>query len=515
MNQDKTLQPELISAYFDGEVTAAERAAVEKVLAESAEARAELAAYQVLSAALRGGDGATPTIDVSQAVLEAIAGERPEVRGLARLAGPANVAKGRFSRLLPLGFAAALAMVALIGIGWRMSFHVGPMEVPVADAELEKANEAQPPPLDSPIAESESSLDAMAEPAPPMARPESGGEAPTLADSPATASEAAETAPSVAGSLVDQHLVPGNMGNVYSFVDQTGAEEILVLRAQVRDLPGAMKHIQDVLTRNSIHSGTISPSEEFLGLAVGEAVPREDRAVYVESDAEQVKLALDDLQRELGSDPNAIVDASLAGVLVSDAQWMLRFAAPDGRGGMPGLGVQAEGMEGAGVRMRSVLPRSDSPPSQGMRAGEAGSSASTRGPVSSGLSRPMSAPVPDSQSTPAVDEERNEGFQTIVNVSNTLIQRQLRERSSVPSVPGSLDFKSETNTDSFAVPPQVPRPVPSESSVERGRLDARGGVGGGDMLERQNTPQARKPGERRLRMLVMLQQQPPQEAPKP
>src|SRR5690606_22991381 len=92
-----------------------------------------------------------------------------------------------------------------------------------------------------------------------------------------------------AGGPVDRQLNQRNLANVYWFIDNTAAEEILVVQAQVRDVEGAVNQIQGLFTRNSIHATTVSPTDEPLGFAEERGVPRDDRAVYVESGADRVK----------------------------------------------------------------------------------------------------------------------------------------------------------------------------------------------------------------------------------
>ena len=535
MNHDETFQPDLISAYFDGEVTAAERAAVERVLAESAEAREELAAYRVISSTLRSSELDTAKIDVSREVLSTIGNEGFDTPPPNRLAETAGRAKWRFSRLLPLGFTAALALLVLIGIGWRINFHVGPMEVPVAGIAEQEADQAMPPPQVPPTPESFSSIDEteMAESGPAMVDSAMVGHARLmLENSASTAGQASD-----AGGPVDQQLNQRNLANVYWFIDNTAAEEILVVQAQVRDVEGAVNQIQGLFTRNSIHATTVSPTDEPLGFAEERGVPRDDRAVYVESGADRVKLVLHDLQRELGTDQNAILDVALAGVLEADSR-RARFHAPDDRGGIPGLSEPPAGRMKLGATMRNEKPSESSfAPTEGAPPGEAGSSMLSRETPQGGTPRPMMAPAPANEGVPAPEEYKFEDFQTIVNISNSLISKRLKEQEQLPRQP---DSDSDQMMDSFAEPPlaaETQQPSeprmevngsenrnlggnsaaqqPSESPMGRGRNAPLGVPQTQSVPERQNTDGGPRSGERRLRMLVMLQQLPAREAPKP
>ena len=383
--------------------------------------------------------------------------------------------------------------------------------MPVAGIGEHEADQAVPPHQVPPISENFSLSDSTetmdSEPA--IADSAIAGDARLMLKSSASPSGQA----SDAVRPVVQQLNQRNLANVYWFIDNTAAEEILVVQAQVRDLEGAVNQIQGLFTRNSIHATTVSPTDEPLGFAEERGVPRDDRAVYVESDAERVKLVLDDLQRELGTDQNAILDVALAGVLEADSR-RARFHAPDHRGGMPGLAGRSEGRRRFGAMMRNEKPSDSSfAPAEGALPGGAGSSTLSRETPQGGMPRLMTEPAPANESVPAPEEYKFEDFQTIVNISNSLISKRLKEQEQILGQP---DSDSDQMMESFAEPPLATEArQPSEMPMEVGGNATLGVPQAPSVPERQNIEGERQSGERRLRMLVMLQQPPAREAPKP
>ena len=458
MNNGEKHTNDLLSAYHDGEVTAAEREAVEKLLAESPEARAEFEDYQRISAELRDTIDNAPSIDVSDAVLASIrkpVAFRPEPH-------LASTKKSRSLRSVwPLGIAAAIAACVLIGIGLFLKQDVGPLGMPVAGEAIDHA--ATPPPR----AMADHAAETMAfEPTPV----ESAG---TMAESPPAASVAAGGMGRDGMYLSGENARPPagvSVGDVYSYIKRTEAGDIVVVQAYVLDVRKAVDQLQVLLARNEIPTAQVSRLDgELLNFDAPAARPGNDLAVYVESDPERVKLALEDLHRQLGVPTNAIQGIQIAGVLDSPAAaGSTSFSQPTEE---LFLETEAPGRKSAvpAPKHRALIPHDRPAMSQQDRA----RFAIPEDPAAS-VAEPGDGSLPASRFD----------FQTVLNVSNSAINEQLRQQQIAP-----------------ATAPETPKSNVVEPAAP--------------LMAKSDAAGPPRP-ERRLRLLLVLQQRPPAvEAPRP
>jgi hypothetical protein len=537
MTNGRPTPHELLSAYHDGELTAAERQEVERLLEDSADARAELEDYRALSEMLRALPAEPVPAGTRAAVLRRIERElllpaAPRVPVPRKPRRKLWVFAGLFTS------AAAILLVAVIAERNRPG---KPDDQLVAAADKAPRTES---------VEHLSRLSrSLAAEAAPVSREPDSNEMLAKAKTPTDAAGLA----SVSNAVAAKSLAFGKdtaTGDVLSYLEQRPDGEVVVVQATVVDVREALNSLQVLLAKNSIPMqptsfdmvGGVGGAAGFgsggpsLGAAADER-GGELEAVYVESDPARINAALADLNRE----KDQFVDVQVAGVLNPTAHYGvplgLRYDRPGGAAARgrdeetPGEEKRSEaatfgGAAAAGPaqarfmvppepirKKRSAAPAlaPAGPPARGFQPLEAAKpqvpladavepAAATNAPAAS-----ANAPAASANAPAADQPAASWRFQTTLNVSKSQLQQQIqpvREMGRLTESREGLNFYY-SDQDLGAKQAQSAQDVklsdrnagPREGALNRGEAD-----GEAELFERQQV-------QRRMRVLVVLERQ--------
>lgn len=287
---------DLISAHYDGELTPAERTAVEQLLEGSADARAEFEDYRALSEVLRELPGERAPEGLRSQVMRRI--EQESLIATVDRAAKTPRRAGRIRLYLTAGGLATVAMLFMALLFW------GPGTV-VRDRQFAQDAGAR-----------------MESAAPTSAMARNGAlDSAELADLPAIAGTNSLELLGTDERLGDAARPPAgfSVGDVYWYLERTGDGDVMVVQASVLDVRQTLSEMQVLLNRNSIPTMPVSldaTSDEFGGVEVegtlaDSEIERNQFGLYVETNATQMNAALDELSRQ----SDLFVKLEFAGVL--------------------------------------------------------------------------------------------------------------------------------------------------------------------------------------------------------
>ncbi|HEX6986773.1 MAG TPA: RseA family anti-sigma factor, partial [Planctomycetaceae bacterium] len=349
MTNGRPSPDDLLSAYHDGELSPAEREAAERLLEESADARAELEDYRALSELLRGQPSEHAPAGLHAAVMRRI--ERESAAAPAKPV-PAPVASRRLRRGL---FALAGGLTAVAGVLLAVNLsndRFGPQrgDRPAGGAAMSEAVPTAAP--------------ALAESVAPMAldsapRGFEVRDAAPAGDLPDDGVESAAAEMAGAEARPPEEVSPGD---VYRYLEQNAEGEVVVVQATVVDVRRAMRHFQVLLQRNEIPTVPV----DFDAAASAGLPAASDRglALYVESDPSQINEAL----RQLEAEPGGFLGFQVRGVLPTPpagagVEGEMRLSAGDAaqpsRSETPAAGRASRQGEGDETRAESVAEQED------------------------------------------------------------------------------------------------------------------------------------------------------------
>ncbi len=484
---------ELLSALHDGELSVAERAAAERLLEDSADARAELEDYRALTELLR-----TLPTDKAPDGLRASVMRRIERESL--LAAPASIAKNprRSMRSRLILIAGSLATVAGLLLAF-VNFDGGPAPprgLEVAQRDAPRASNAAGAEAMTRLSRTEDRLDEMS-------ASDSVPESLALLGSGGDAALAGSAARPPEGFSV---------GDVYTYLGQTADGDVMVVQATVVNVRLALNEIQVLLNRHSIPMVPVGLSDEYgasgASAEAAAANPNSDLALYVESDQEQMNEAL----VELSQASNLFVQMQYAGVLDPAAPSLnqqslgtLNYAQSPGRS----LGEardEVEELDREAALGKNVRPQARaSVPAQRFRVEPPAPAEASREilttrddadsiPLDTNARR-FSMPVEDLDSKEAGAEmaELKNGYQTVLNVPLFELKQQMTPPKTANQAKKLAD---EAGTTEF---------------FSRDQAGQRGADRAESMVENEVRGLAAKSGppvQRRLRLLVVLESQP-------
>ncbi len=256
-NSDKM---HLISAYHDGELTAAERGEVEQLLATSPEARAELESYRKVSSLFREAGRPALESDLTPVVMQMI-----EQRMLLPTTAPQPASETRQDKAwtkwaIVIAAAAAGLMVAVQAIPRN------PAQAPAVAHQ-----DVKPAP-------------APAVPQPEIAKPETNAVAEVTPVKPA-----AVPAPQLVGTdlplEVIENLKRANPGKIVRFLKQSG-KDVTVFHLMVLDIQPGLDSLQMILSAQQISGPQ------------GQQTQPGTVAVYVQANQDQLDKVIAELQSE-------------------------------------------------------------------------------------------------------------------------------------------------------------------------------------------------------------------------
>ena len=240
---NEKIQDNLISAYHDAELSAAERADVERLLASSPEARAELESYRRLSGLLRESGRPTLTADLAPLVMHSIERQMLLPQTVSRpLATPRST---NWAGALVALTAAMMVAVSLM---------------PQGNRDRQFANRHQAPVMPQNV---------VAQPGPNSLQP-LGGHAVAANDTvkPATKPDQTPANPVVAPQLaasdlplnVIEDLKKANFGEIVRFLKNSG-KDVTVFHLMVLDVQPGLESLQLILSAQQISGPMNQPSQ--------------------------------------------------------------------------------------------------------------------------------------------------------------------------------------------------------------------------------------------------------------
>lgn len=533
MTNGRPTPHELLSAYHDGELTAAERQEVERLLEDSPDARAELEDYRALSEMLRGMSAEPVPAGTRAAVMRRI--ER-ELLVPAALPVPSS-RKSRRRLWVLAGLLTSAAAIVLVAVIADRNLSGKP------DNRLVAA--AKPGPRSEPagsLPRLERSLGSESAPA-PMAREPVADE--NLAEKQADAAALA----SVSNAAVANSLALGKdtaTGDVLSYLEQRSDGEVVVVQATVVDVRTALNSLQVLLAKNSIPMqptsfgamGGVGGAAGFgrAGTSLGVAADKpvgELEAVYVESGPAQINATLADLGRE----KDQFVDVQVAGILNSTPNYGEPFGMRSDRlydsYGMPARGLTEERRHDNGAILDEAEPAAAararwSIPAESFREKQAAPPPPAAVPTTRAFEQ-LEAAKPDlplagaaepaaSANTPAADQSQVAfGFQTTLNLSRQGLQQQLQPADEAPTASEAGEAinyfyyqtapssRSGTLSDQVEVDRKSERPLNREEDIKDFAKEdsAKAGAKEAEVLGRGRQQQAQQ--QRRMRLLVVLE----------
>lgn len=277
---DKSINS-LISAYYDGELTAAEQAKVDQLLATSPEAQAELSAYRQMSSLVREARLPALQIDLAPLVMQSIA-QQAIGQPTEQPAQPVRPATQRnWSRWVAVAAAAAAVMVAA-RLGWQAQ----PQAPAVAELNSKQpklnANETEPGNLNKPASQNGTSSENK------IATTETHAIAanqiePVKPVTPAPQPVDVQLTSSDLPLQVIENLKRASPGKIVRFLKQSG-KDVAVFHLMVLDTKPGLESLQMILSAQQI-SGPM-----------GEVGQSGVMAVYVEANQGQLDKVIAELQ---------------------------------------------------------------------------------------------------------------------------------------------------------------------------------------------------------------------------
>lgn len=307
MSNGRPHPEDLISAYRDGELAAAEREEAARLLEDSADARTELEDYQSLSELLRGVPEEQAPTGFRAAVMERIG---PETTPTSALVRPESGGRGR--RFWLIG-------TLLAGSAAGLVFAIGSFQDRIAKRgeRTVAATTRDPAPSGRPAVTRVTSGAAV------EGFGRSGGESGTRLSFGVEAVPAEVGHPSVTNSVAAAGRPPADAipGDVYSYADVTEDGEVIVVEATVVDVKLALNQLQYLLRKSEIRLQETGTEDQGavreLGVAedldgVREAEPaRAELGVLVVSDPAQVDAVL----KQAREQTDLFYDVRFTGVL--------------------------------------------------------------------------------------------------------------------------------------------------------------------------------------------------------
>ena len=255
---------ELISAYHDGELNAAELAAVEQLLATSAAARAELESYQSLSGMFREAGRPTLAADLTPAVMQMIE---------QRMLLPETAARPERSSRSGRVWTKWAVVIAAVAAGLMVAVQVVPQNPAQLPAVVQHPAPAPAPQVADKPAEDQTAV-AQVDPVP--AKTPAPEVAPAVTPQLATADLSLE---------VISDLKRANPGKIVRFMKQSGSD-VAVFHLLVRDVQPGLEALQKILSAQQI----AAPNDQV-------AQPG-TVAVYVQASQDELDKVIAELQSE-------------------------------------------------------------------------------------------------------------------------------------------------------------------------------------------------------------------------
>lgn len=505
MSNGRPLPDDVLSAWRDGELSAAEREEVARLLEESADARAEWEDYQALSEVLRTLPDEKAPDGLRAAVMRRI--ERESL--LAAAATPALPAPRRGRRFWIIGTLVASSAAGLLIAFNAMRDRGGRIgEGMVASAPTPRSEARR------------------------LGRPSggesvefgrSGGESEALTGR--TLAVAEDRLGETRFGMADSARPPlgAQPGDSYSYAEVSDDGQVMVVEATVVDVDLALNRLQYLLAKNSIEPQTVA-LDDFARSPIANSATNGEFGVYVVSDPEQIRAALADANEESG----LFKSVHMTGVLPPPEDAALGASANAAGNWPDGTDRRAFARDTVAEQLRDrdavvdtpVLDRArmSLPAERFTGAAPAQEPAASAG-AGTGLTQAgrsevgkeveaIVAPKPTAEPAAAAiadtaavaDKEAAFGYQQVVNVSRAAIDEQLRQESLVrQNAEGGLgggEGRGVQSNSFFVLPEQTPEPFSD--------LQAR--------LSTEQKAQADK-ARQKVRLLVLLQAE-PTEAPK-
>lgn len=485
---------DLLSAFRDGELTGAEADAAARLLEESADARSEVEDYQALSELLRPLAGEKAPDGLRAAVMRRI--ERESLL----TAAPSEVrGRRRSRRFWVFGTLLAGSVAALVVAFGRFSDSVRPAgDRTVADARPAASAADRAP---SPRGEA-------------VGGGFGGGRGTGLGDGLVPGLAASNGTEKFGMAGVDAPPAGALPGDSYSYTDVTENGRVMVVEATVVDVNLALNQLQYLLAKNSIEPQAVS-TEEFQRHSDAPAADGSGDAelgVLVVSDPAQIEAAL----KEAGRQSHLFVNLQLAGVYASETTVRDKELAPlalaERRAFGPAVDAVREELEGRGMRssagaaagqarasVRTDLPKRGGEPSQVLENDSRSFDSHSAEPKDEKAGADPSAATSAADSVPpdAVEKSATLNYQQIVNVSRADVERRLNES------PDNLGRRDHQLSD---LPYGGAAGLPESQDWSFGDANAgqQNGPAAGS-LEQESTRFLKQHGQRRLKMLVLLQ----------
>ncbi|MDB5335568.1 MAG: hypothetical protein JWN70_1187 [Planctomycetaceae bacterium] len=263
MNDKSANNMDLISAYHDGELTAAERADVEQLLASSPEARAELESYRTLTSMLREVGRPTLESDLTPVVMQMI-----EQRMLLPTTAAQPLSDTRKANAWTKWAVAIAAAAAALMIAVRVIPQNAGNDPVIAQQEV-KPNTVTP----------------VVVPQPETIKPVATNAIATVTPEKPAVAPAAQLVAADLPLEVIENLKRANPGKIVRFLKQSG-KDVTVFHLMVLDIQPGLESLQMILSAQQIsgpkdqqaQSGTV--------------------AVYVEANQDQLDKVIAELQSE-------------------------------------------------------------------------------------------------------------------------------------------------------------------------------------------------------------------------
>ena len=286
MNDKSANHMQLISAYHDGELTAAERADVEQLLASSPEARAELESYRSMSGLLREAGRPTLQSDLTPVVMQMI-----EQRMLLPTTAVQPLNETRQGKTWTKWAVAIAAAAAALMIAIRVIPQNAGIDPVVAQ-------QVQPAPV-TPVA-----------PQPDHTKPEDKTAIAKVTPDQPGATPAPQLAQADLPLEVIEDLKRANPGKIVRFLKQSG-KDVTVFHLMVLDIQPGLDSLQMILSAQQI-SGP-------MGQQAGSGTV----AVYVQANQDQLDKVIAELQSE---DQKQFVALAMqqAGVKAEEVQKLMK-----------------------------------------------------------------------------------------------------------------------------------------------------------------------------------------------
>lgn len=491
MSNGPTNFNDLLSAYHDGELTAAEQQAAERLLRESADARAELEEYQTLSASLRSIPAGRAPDGFRAAVLSRISQSSHSDKQQAST--PPARRRGRRSILVIGGGGLAAAACLIIAIQVRNDPDKAPLPNGLAQSDAAETDQELMVRRGRGVAAESLQPDAALQPDAQML----GESREIVGRSRESERERGGISGGIEGGMSGFAAADVSVGDVYSYFDHTEDGDVVVVEATVVDVRRALNQLQVLFVNNSIPTATVSlEDQDGPGEASSVTEPNSELAVYVESDSLLINNALTQLREELDRDEvgrdeakplsNSFVDFQVTGVL--DAPSEVLDSKPTARVERLSRSLNKPVQGPATTFSRDGSPRrTNESRGDAARPQARYSVPADRSPAAA---PPEPAAIPEIQFgvSPSESSDRFLNYQTVLNVS----KRQLDEQLQVPK-PAEPESGASENDFFFQERSEAQKALPLNLGVARQSTKT-----GNGLASPTQAP-------RRVRVLVVLQ----------